>query len=236
MLVQLERRWPQVFFRLHELAFLAGARGDEAALRRVLSEAAAFGIERGLEMQPLYRAEADLNLWLGRPAEARRLVTMALEQFGDVEEPRLRAFLLQLGIRAEADLFDQVGASSGAAAAEPAAEAGMLLGLLLDLTATIAARSAAAIAATADAEMARIDGRARAERWGLAVTAWEAAGSAYPLAYVRWRAAEALLLDGLRGAEAAALIEASRATAERLRLSPLLGRLDALVARHPPRS
>lgn len=163
VLATLDQRWPRIYFRLHELAFLAGARGDEAALQGVLAAAAEIGGDARSELQPLYRAQAELRLWLDRPAEARRVVAEALDQLNGVDGPRIVAPLLQLGIRAEADM---------AAAGGTGAIASALHERLLELTASSHGRSTAAIAATGDAEITRVTGPAQPERWRRACGAW----------------------------------------------------------------
>jgi DNA-binding CsgD family transcriptional regulator/tetratricopeptide (TPR) repeat protein len=80
------------------------------------------------------------------------------------------------------------------------------------------------------AEHLRADGEPAPGAWREAVAAWEAAGDAWPLAYARFRLAEALCADGCRD-EAVEPLRAAARSAASLRAQPLLDDVQALARR-----
>ena len=80
------------------------------------------------------------------------------------------------------------------------------------------------------AEQLRRDGAPATAAWEETVRAWEAAHHTWPLAYGRFRLAEALCVDGLRD-DAAAPLRAAVRTAEDLGARPLLEDALALARR-----
>jgi DNA-binding CsgD family transcriptional regulator len=80
------------------------------------------------------------------------------------------------------------------------------------------------------AEQARRDGEPAVAPWRAAVAAWEQAGEVWPLAYARFRLAEALCTDGARE-EAAEPLRAAVRTAEGLGARPLMDEGLALARR-----
>jgi DNA-binding CsgD family transcriptional regulator/tetratricopeptide (TPR) repeat protein len=90
--------------------------------------------------------------------------------------------------------------------------------------------AAGAYRAMAVAEQHRRDGAAGVDQWATSVEAWEATGDVWPLAYARFRLAEALCSDGAVR-PAAEPLRAAAATAERLAARPLLDDVRALARR-----
>jgi DNA-binding CsgD family transcriptional regulator len=84
--------------------------------------------------------------------------------------------------------------------------------------------------AMAEAELARAGGTAGPDRWGEAVAAWERVGDVWPLAYSRFRLAEALCAVGEQSA-AVGPLSAAVATARGLGARPLLDDALALARR-----
>src|SRR5262249_22218998 len=108
--------------------------------------------------------------------------------------------LVWLGAWADADAVLDARVRRGAGQPQPA-------GLTEEVRALVAERersarfvpaSTLAYVALADAEMSRLGQSPDPDRWQAAAAVWESLGHPYPLAYARWREAEALLL-GRRG-------------------------------------
>jgi DNA-binding NarL/FixJ family response regulator len=67
--------------------------------------------------------------------------------------------------------------------------------------------------------------------WEAAAKAWEGLGEPYPIAYARWRQAEALLLAGFGREQVEPLLRAAYATARELGAAPLRAEIEALARR-----
>ena len=143
---------------------------------------------------------AELARWRGRLEEAAAAVIEGLAQVANTGDDEMVARLCLTGIRVEADrrarsgpgrgdvdqsmthaeeLLDTVRSSPGGSE-RPGRPGGEIQ----------------AAAATAQAEMERVHGRASAEAWQLAVRAWQRLSTPYQEAVARWRLAEALLSEG----------------------------------------
>lgn len=81
------------------------------------------------------------------------------------------------------------------------------------------------------AELDRAEGARRVDRWTETVAAYEPLGRPYLLALARHRLADALLAEGGRREEAAALLREAHATAVRLGAHPLREDVELLAAR-----
>ena len=212
---------------------MASARGDEAAFRENADRAR----QRDLSYEhasTLTEGEAQLALWLGRPAEAAAVVRAGLSALDPHEPPDSVAPLCLFGIRAEADLAHQARSERRLHEAEQAVtRAGPLVQRLREVAAAKVLPSwIEAVVSTGHAEAARLRGEPDPELWLSAVADWYRTGRAYPLAWAQWRTAEAILGSGGNRVDAAELVAASRAVGEPLRLQPLLARLRDLVAEH----
>lgn len=232
VLDDLDQRWPWVFDRLGERAEIAGARGDHATMDKVVHQSRGLG-DDPREMEPICRGQAELALWSGHPVQARHIVEAVMGHVRFEFEPTYATQMLLLGIRAEADCADQARTSGVPSDIHPSeATAAGHLETITSLATPTATRCVSAMAATGVAELARLRQPAQPDPWRRAVAMWERIAYPYPLAYCRWRAAEAILQAGENPAEARTLVTASRATADRLRLEPLLRQLEILEERH----
>jgi DNA-binding CsgD family transcriptional regulator len=209
-----------------ELA-LARGRLDDAG--RELRDAEALCEGAPAEYVPaVYAALAELELWRGRPREARAIIAQGIEATRGADELLYVPALFAMGARVEAAL---------AAPGDPGereraiAAAGRLADELDALVADGAAPpSALAHAAAARAESARASGEDGEEAWAAVAEAWAAIGSPYPAAYAGWRRAEA----ALRGAGARAgadALRAAHAQASELGAELMRGELEALARR-----
>jgi len=170
----------------------------------------------------LHVQQAELCLWQGRYAEASRWVRTELDLLGPSQFTSLLGRLVFTGLRAEAGLTRQTG-----------------LPRLADLLHEISLRpdpppDAAALIASATAELARARGHPDPELWDRVAQHWSTVDMAWPVAYSRWRQAEALVArrsaPPRRAAAAAALAEAY-AIATRLGAEPLRQGIAAFARR-----
>jgi DNA-binding CsgD family transcriptional regulator len=144
------------------------------------------------------------------------------------EDVQRRALFGTLGVRAEADLAEIARARrDDDAAAAAAGRAAAFRAVALEHAGV--ARHAA-LAATAEAEQARADGRADPALWDAAARAWDERRAPYQVACARWRAAEAALARRDRAA-AAETLRAARAAAVTLGAAGLRAELEALARR-----
>jgi hypothetical protein len=215
---------------------VAAARGDASGLRDIVDEARASGLAEE-EGSVLAGAEAQLALWLERPAEAAHSVDAALaglDLLDGADSDRFMAPLCLQGIRAAADLAEQHRARGRPDELARALHRGeqLLERLRSVLAAPIQLPYVRALGITGEAEASRLHAQPNIHHWRQAVLAWEATGREYPLCWVQWRAAEAILAVRGPRPEAAALVHLAATTAKRLRLGPLEARLAELVARH----
>ncbi|MGW4164269.1 helix-turn-helix transcriptional regulator [Streptomyces sp. NPDC004788] len=210
------------------LAQLAVGRGDTTAAAARLAEAdERYG--HGRDPIPQYNlivahVTALLAVAEGRLADVRTGLATAAEAGFPPGTHRYGWPILLAAATAEADNLGLPAAAEGRAAA-------------LDLI----RRSARGLAAPApvwqahslhvSAELARAEGRDTAERWAETVAAYEPLDRPYDLARVRQRLADALLAEGGRRDEAAALLRDAHTTAVRLGAHPLREDVELLAAR-----
>jgi DNA-binding CsgD family transcriptional regulator/tetratricopeptide (TPR) repeat protein len=88
-----------------------------------------------------------------------------------------------------------------------------------------------AAAATGEAERSRLRGPVDPQRWADAVAAWERSGFPWPVAYCRWRQAEAVLAAGGSRDEAGALLAGACAAAAELGARPLAAHIEQAARR-----
>ena len=210
------------------------AREELAAAERMSTDALGPRYEAAL-----LTLRAGLALWEGRPDLARDAVTAAVVACGSAsDDVWLLAPILWHGLRAEADRAEQ---SRRQRSEEELVEAlGIGAGLLGQARGLIAdsIEAAPAVRAVVEAylhlcegEWSRASARCDPERWALAAASWQESGQPYPVAYARFRQAEALLGLRSQSAEAAALLRAANRTAEQLLAEPLRREIAALAAR-----
>ena len=208
--------------------------------------------ERLARLEPLAKSDsyvafltggnsADLARWQADPERASALARSTVAGRADAGEAWALSVIwpAALGIAAEADRAEQARARSGAAGEPVLAEARATGADLLDRARTALAKAleagrqvgpeARAWMARAEAEWARLEGRADPGRWAVAADAF-AYGYVYEEARSLWRLAEALLEVGQRD-EALAAARAAHATAMRLGAEPLRAEVEALARR-----
>jgi predicted ATPase/DNA-binding CsgD family transcriptional regulator len=180
---------------------------------------------------PFAAREAELALWQGNHAEARRAVEAGLEALAGTDDDWFVGPLLWLGAWAEADALLEERLLRRAETADPgrfAALASDVIGRGTDVGRFVPP-STVAYAALCEAEGTRAQAPSPAA-WRDAAEEWERVGHPYPCAYARWREAEALL-GARRSREAENALRAAHTVASELGAKPLLGEVAALAAR-----
>jgi ATP/maltotriose-dependent transcriptional regulator MalT len=164
---------------------------------------------------------AELERWQGRHEQARAAVDDGLRSIGEGDDPLYVARLVAVGVRVEAEVAERALArrrTEEAAAAE--ARADRMLEQVPS-TVPVPGTEPAALRATIAAECSRLTGASDVARWEHAVAAHEAWGPMYPLAYQRFRLAEALLAAEGDRERAAQLLREAHATTTALGAVPL---------------
>jgi DNA-binding CsgD family transcriptional regulator len=180
----------------------------------------------------------ELACWQGEPDRARELVRVVLAELDAADEQWELSYIWPAtqGLAAEADRAERARTAADEAVVAQAVEAGHQL-LERARAAERGSRSigrqigpeALAWLARADAEAARLEGRADPDRWAASAEAF-GYGHVYEQARSRWRLAEALLASGRRE-EAQAAAAAAHEVAVRLGAAPLRSQVEALARR-----
>ena len=215
------------------------ARGRAAAAAEQLAvarEAYAQTLTQPWFATPLFVATAELALLEGRLADADSAVAEGLRVAGP--DPGSGAWLYALGVRAAADRAELARARRDDEEALEARQAGDALAAKFHARlspegtdGTVPTPPTEALAALCEAELARLDGQTDPGLWEAAAKAWERLGEPYPIAYVRWRQGEALLLGGFGREQVEPLLRAAHQTAVELGAAPLRAELAALARR-----
>lgn len=217
------------------------ALGDPAAGRR-LDEVARLlegAPPEGQFWVPYQGARAEHELWMGRPEAALEATLRGLEA---VDVATLGSFplsLVRIGARAAADLATvgrvgrderqvDVARAGWSAFAERLASAHETEAFQ-SLTGAARTRAEAELAII-EAERCRIDDAPEVDAWRDAVHKLLADGRPYPLAYARWRLAEASLAAGERATAGEPLRAAYQTTVE-LGAAPMRAAIEGLAAR-----
>jgi DNA-binding CsgD family transcriptional regulator len=181
---------------------------------------------------PLAAREAELALWQGSHAEARRVVGAGLEALDGTDDAWFVGPLLWLGAWAEADaLLEARVRRRGEEEADPgrfAAQARAVIGQGTNVGRFVPP-STVGYAVLCEAEATRA-GAPRPQVWRAAAEAWGRVGHPYPGAYARWREAESLL-QSRRTREAEGALRVAHVVASQLGAGPLLAEVTALAAR-----
>ncbi|MGN6172581.1 MAG: LuxR C-terminal-related transcriptional regulator, partial [Streptosporangiaceae bacterium] len=209
---------------------LADAQALTAAARTALGRSGYMGRTAGQYYLPLVQLEAELCLAEGRQADARDVVTAAVDRFDLLRDPRYAWPLLNVGARA------CVAAPAGARDRAAGQRAGDLLGQLRALAQKLessgpvqrANRLTFDAEAGADTAGAAVGGQALA-RWDAAAAAWDGLAQPFERATALLRAAEAGMTDGDRDGAAQRLRRAAE-LAGQLGARPL-GEEIAVLAR-----
>ncbi|HEU5472898.1 MAG TPA: AAA family ATPase [Actinophytocola sp.] len=216
--------------------------GELDGARRRLAQAGRL-VERGavISWHRWYlELVAELAMWDGEPERARAAVRDGLRVLAGTDEERFAGPLVELGLRAEADLAERARAVRDE---QLAAAAGRAADELLELVrgfrrdpldpADATVPEGAAAAHTARAELARVHGAADPTVWLTAAESWSTLGKAYPAAYCTFRAAEArLTAPGGPAAAGAELLRRAHAAAARLEAHPLRAECERLATWH----
>jgi len=214
-------------FAHHIAGMLACARGDLAAAEAHLAgQRAAVGRDAVPPDYYALEAEAELAFWQRRSDVSARAAGDGVRLVA--EDVQRRALLATHGVRAEADRAEIARARRDDDAAGAARDRAAAFHDIAREHARAAGHPA--LAATAEAEHARADGRAEPALWDAAARAWDERRTPYHAACARWRGAEAALAARDRGAAAAAL-RSARATAVALGAAGLQAELEALARR-----
>jgi DNA-binding CsgD family transcriptional regulator len=174
---------------------------------------------------------AELAAWRGDLERVRRAADagLRLTESGTLPDPWL-AWLAALVLRAEADASSVARARHDEAALGSArAIAGAVERRLGAFASAATGVRDSAILAQCRAELSRLVGHAPEDEWDEVARGWEAAGRPYPVAYARFRAAEAILTARGSRDRAAAELRAAAHTARRLGARPLLGEIERLA-------
>ncbi|WP_370415026.1 AAA family ATPase [Streptomyces fradiae] len=209
------------------LARLAVERGDPGtAAGRLAESSARYGSRDPIPQYTLPTAHVALQIAAaeGRLADVRTGLAAAAEAGFPPGTHRYGWPLVLTAVTAEADARGLPAADAGRAAA---------LDLIRRCVRSLAAPAPVwqAYAHQVSAELARAEDRATAERWAEVVAAFEPLDRPYELARARHRHADALLAEGGRREEAAALLHAAHTTAVRLGAQPLREDVELLAAR-----
>ncbi|GAA3305202.1 AAA family ATPase [Dactylosporangium vinaceum] len=199
------------------------ARGRFAAARERLEQIRERPIRDPRFVRARFTCEAELALWTGDVAAARRAAADGLEAMG-AAPPAVEALRLHaVQLRAAAD------ARAGDADRREVARAAERLARLARAVSDVGepGEESAALRAQCEAEAHRAAGTDSAAEWAAAAGRWEALHRPYAAAYARWKEAEAAHVEG-DAPRAAAALGQSLETAERLDARPLLDRLRAL--------
>jgi DNA-binding CsgD family transcriptional regulator/tetratricopeptide (TPR) repeat protein len=216
---------------------LARGRSETAAEQlAVAREAYAQTLTQPWFATPRFLATAELALLEGRLGDADSAVAEGLRVAGP--DPDSGAWLYALGVRAAADRAELARARRDDEEALEARQAGDVLAAEFHARLSPEGTDGAAptppteaLAVLCEAELARLDGQTDPGLWEAAAKAWERLGEPYPIAYVRWRQAEALLLGGSGREQVEPLLRAAHQTAVELGAAPLRAELAALARR-----
>jgi DNA-binding NarL/FixJ family response regulator/tetratricopeptide (TPR) repeat protein len=217
--------------------FVEVAMGGEHAAER-LEQLGRIGHDDGWLTYMTTGNGIELAAWRDDPDRARELVRVILAELEAADERWELSHIWPAtqGLAAEADRAERARTAGDEAVAADAVQAG--LELLERVRATEresraigrqVGPEAVAWLTRAEAEAARLEGRADPDRWAASVEAF-GYGHVYEQARSRWRLAEALLATGRRE-EAQAAAVAAHETAERLGAAPLRSRIEALARR-----
>lgn len=214
-------------------------RGRTADAERLLDEGRAL-IESLHEAQfsgPMYVGLVELALTMGRPDTAATWAAKGVERIGRTGDRYYLTELLAIGTRAEADRAEVARAARDPATGlESVASAIAYRDTLREWAAaphgpeTFGGRLAAD-ASMSVAEVRRAEGSADPEAWTEAVLRAEQTGSAWRMAYTRYRFAEAMLTAHAPRRPAAQALAAAMSIAVELSAAPLIGWIESLARR-----
>jgi len=182
----------------------------------------------------VHSAAATCALWREQHTTARAEVNKALEVVAAHGDDQQTMALYALGIRIEADEADRQRARGRESDDDIHQHATQLLTQARVLWPRMGHRQAsfpeAAVDATAaEAEFARLAGQTNSTRWHEVAAAWQRLDRPYPLAYARWRQAEALITE--HDTSAGDVLRQAAALAKELDARTLAAEVVALARR-----
>jgi DNA-binding CsgD family transcriptional regulator len=218
------------------LARLATLLGQTREAERYVAQGAAlpaFGQHRVWQLED----GIFLAYTTGRYADARRDMDLTITTLPEPEHDATLWWPLLKSIGGEADHAEAARRRRRTQEVEEAVAAGRRFADLLrrSTSAAIAADEASAMIGalthTAEAEVARLEGRHDPEAWAAAVSARGQLNQPWELAYARYRHAEAILGSGGASAEAAVVLGKAYAAVTELGAAPLRAWIETLAAR-----
>ncbi|HXQ56741.1 MAG TPA: response regulator transcription factor, partial [Actinomycetes bacterium] len=233
---ELAATWVYIHTARGQLDLARGRAAAAAEHLAVARDAYAQTVTQPWFATPLFVATAELAVLEGRLDDADSAVAEGLRIAG--ADPSSGAWLYALGVRAAADRAERARARRDDEEALQARQAGDALAA--EFRARLAPEGTEgtaptppteALAALCEAELARLDGRSDPQLWEAAAKAWERLGEPYPIAYARWRQAEALLLAGFGREQIEPSLRAAHQTTVALGAAPLRAELEALARR-----
>ena len=163
------------------------------------------------------------------------MATQALD--ADYPSVGLRLGIAASGLRAAADLAEAGRARREGSAATEAMAAGEVLGAEVARQRAILSGwsdptpSKVAAAYVADAELARLAGASDPDLWAAIELAYEPVPMPFPVAYARFRRAEALLVKDRTKTMPTDLLRAAYATCTSLNAAPMIASIESLARR-----
>jgi DNA-binding CsgD family transcriptional regulator len=186
-------------------------------------------------ISPVLSTLAAVDVWEGRPEEARATVARGLALMAGVDDTRFVIAICLAGLEVEAAIAERAAAAHATAERDQAA--GVAADLLRRARSVATAdgvtptRMGRVMLLTAEAHHSRVTGRSDPDRWAEAATAWEALACPWPAAHARWRQAEGLLAAGAHRDQAAPPLRQAWTTASALKARLLLGEVESLGRR-----
>ena len=217
--------------RLARIRLLVG-RGEFVAADEDMGAVELLSATAGERRQvPLVTLRSGLQMWRGRPQDAREAVAVGLDLAArHPEDVFLVAPLLWHGLRAEAE-----AAVHGDRDPEAVRR---LVESLRDMERRIPSivpalrRTVVAYARMCRAELGRVQGTPDPEAWRDVAERWSALLNPYPSAYAQLRRADALLTAARRpSSEFTACLLAAAGTAREMGAAPFLREIEAVAAR-----
>ena len=183
----------------------------------------------------LVRSGVDVLLVQGDLVGAVDMATQALD--ADYPSVGLRLGIAASGLRAAADLAESSRARREGSSAAEAMAAGEVLGAEVARQRAILSGwsdptpSKVAAAYLADAELARLAGASDPDLWAAIELAYEPVPMPFPVAYARFRRAEALLVKDRTKTMPTDLLRAAYATCASLNAAPMIASIESLARR-----
>ncbi len=181
---------------------------------------------------PLYTCTAEIAVGRGALAEARDTIERGVEAVSRTENALVCLQLYAVGLRVTADeRLLPVGPQADHDAARSLAQQ-WLDGAREAAGEPPSQSEIAVLLAQCEAEWARADGADTVETWAQIADDWTGLDQPFPMAYARWRQAEAAARTGRRRQAAAEAARLAHAAAQRLEARPLLREVEELAKRH----